>query len=35
MESFEDLGLNISTHSCLDEYITICEYKRIRSFFDF
>ena len=34
MESFEDFGLKIGIHSCLDEYLKICEYKKSRSFFD-
>ena len=34
MESFEGFGLKIGTHSCLNEYMKICEYKTSRSFFD-
>ena len=34
MERFEDFGLKIGIHGCLNEYMEICEYKRSRSFFD-
>ena len=29
----EDLGLKCGTHSCLDEYMKICENKMSMSFF--
>ena len=34
MESFEDFGLKVVTHSCLNEHMKICEDKKSRSFFD-
>ena len=34
-ESFEDFGLKIGTHSFLNEYMKISEYKRSRTFFTF
>ena len=34
MDSFEDFGLKIDIHSCLNEYLKIRENKRSMSFFD-
>ena len=33
LERFEGFDLKIGTHSCLNEYMKICEYKTQRSFF--
>ena len=34
MGSFEDFCIKDGINSYLNEYIKICEYKRLRSFFD-